>query len=373
MSYGENRHFESLKLPMTWTVIGIVAFVIVVAAILFLGDRREAVTEGAYGARGAFDSVSEPVNGAITSPVKAVGNGTNWIDDYLFAVRENVQLRKEVLELQQYRDKYIQQKEINARYEALLNLRTEPFVETVVARSVLMSHGPYNNSRVIDAGAAKGIKFGHPVITEHGLIGRISGVSPNVSRILMVTDVVSHVPVMVMRTNGRAMMNGDGGGHPRLDFVRGRDTVREGDQIVTSGDGGIFPRGLPVGEARRGFDGVWRVKLYADRMPIDYVKVLKFNDFSNLPDADTVLRAPPITQVLPAPATVANPTTAPNGQTPPATGAALATAPAATKPQTPKPETVKKPTPTAQNNASSQAHTSSASANPAPATTEAPQ
>ena len=304
MAYGDNnKHFEQLKLPMTWAVMGIVGVVCVGAALLFLGDRREEVEPGSFANRAGFDGVASLPDKALALPVHAVGDGTNWLDDYLFAVRENRVLKRKVAELSQYRDLYTEEKDINARYEKLLNLRTEPAVEAVTARSVAVSRGPFANNRLINAGSSKRITFGNPVITEHGLVGRVIGVSPDVSRVLMVTDVTSNVPVMILRSDARAMMRGDGGGYPRLEFVRGKDSVKVGDQILSSGDGGIYPRGLPVGEAVKGVvDGVWRVRLYANRSSIDFVKVLLFKDFSQLPNADTLLRTPAISDVLPPPA-----------------------------------------------------------------------
>lgn|GEM_PF-250792 len=303
MAYGDkNGHFEHLKLPMTWAVMGVVALVCVVAALLFLGDRREEVEASAYANRAGFDTVAGFPDKVLAYPVHKIGDGTNWFDDYFFAVRENRKLKMKVAELTQYRDLYIEEKDINSRYEKLLNLRTEPPVEMVTARSVAVSRGPFANNRLIDAGSNKKIAFGNPVITDQGLVGRIVGVSPDVSRVLMVTDVTSHVPVMILRSDARAMMSGDGGGYPKLDFVRGKDSVKAGDQILSSGDGGVFPRGLPVGEAVKGVDNVWRVRLYSNRSAIDFVKVLLFKDFSQLPNADTILRAPPVSDVLPPPA-----------------------------------------------------------------------
>ncbi|MGA9657508.1 MAG: rod shape-determining protein MreC [Asticcacaulis sp.] len=303
MAYGDNKkHFEHLKLPVTWAVMGIVGFVCVGAALLFLGDKRESTYTNAYANRAVFDSVASVPDQVLSRPVQAVGDGTNWLDDYFFAVRENRILKKQLAELSRYRDLYTEEKDINTRYEKLLNLRTEPPVEMVTARSVSVSRGPFVNNRLIDAGADKGIAFGNPVITDQGLIGRIVGVSSGVSRVLMVTDVTSHVPVMVLRSDARAMMSGDGGGYPKLDFVRGKDSLKVGDQILSSGDGGVFPRGLPVGEAMKGLDGSWRVRLYANRSPIDFVKVLLFKDFSQLPNIDTILRTPPVSDVLPPPA-----------------------------------------------------------------------
>lgn len=302
MRYGDNQPFEHLKLPITWGVMILVAAICVVGALMFLGDRRGGLDAASYGNRAGFDRAAAKSNNLLSTPAHFVSDRTNGIEDYFFAVSENRVLKQKIVELEKYRDAYRQAKELNRRYEVLLNLRTEPEVESITARSVSVSRGPFNNNRLIDAGTSKGLAFGNPVINEHGLVGRVVGVSPDVSRVLMVTDVVSRVPVMVARTDARAMMVGDGGGFPRLEFVRGGpDVLKKGDQILTSGDGGIFPRGLPVGEARRGVDGVWRVDLYTNRGPIDLVKVLKFKDFTQLPRAEEVLRTPLVTDLLPAP------------------------------------------------------------------------
>lgn len=374
MSYGENKRFDNLKLPVTWAVLAIVAVICVVAAILLLGDRREGLGEKDSGLRQVFDSVTKAPSSALSTPAQVVGEGGSFIDEYFFAVRENRELRKKVAELEQYRDQYHQAKDLNQRYEKLLNLRIEPEVETVAARSVSVTRGPFNRNRLINVGSQQGVAFGHPVMTEHGLIGRVVSVGPQVSRVMMVTDVVSHVPVMIMRSDARAIMNGDGGPYPKLDFIRGRDAIQEGDQIYSSGDGGIFPRGLPVGIARKGVDG-WRVQLYANRSPIDFVKVLKYEDFTRLPDADSVMTSPDMTSVLPPPqagaavnssasaaastssaVSAARPTSTPqtNATTsqsasarPAAAGATASrtTPPAASRPATPSPQPSAQPSP----------------------------
>jgi rod shape-determining protein MreC len=122
---------------------------------------------------------------------------------------------------------------------------------------------------------------------------------------------------MVDRTNSRAILTGDGGPNPRLEYLRGQDPVRVGDRVVTSGDGGVFPRGLPVGVAVRGLDGQWRVVLAADKAPVDFVRILKFQDFTQLVDipALTPAGAPPptpgATTLPPASPTAAPVSTAP--------------------------------------------------------------
>jgi rod shape-determining protein MreC len=301
----QDKHFEQqIKVPVTWAVLGIAGVIAIMAFLVLLGDRRRELEPESYGSRSGYDSATGVPSKLLATPAQAVGDSGNWIGDYFFAVRENRILKKKVADLSQYRDLYFQQRDINARYEKLLNLRTEPPVAMVTARSVSVSRGPFNNNRLIDAGTSKKIRFGNPVITDQGLVGQVVGVSHDVSRVLMVTDVISRVPIMIARSDARAMMVGDGGDFPRLEFVRGRDAVKKGDQVLSSGDGGVFPRGLPVGEAVQGIDGVWRVKLYANRAPIDYVKVLQFEDFSQLPNAGQLLKVPSITQVLPPPPAV---------------------------------------------------------------------
>jgi rod shape-determining protein MreC len=136
------------------------------------------------------------------------------------------------------------------------------------------------------------VKVGNPVINEHGLVGRVVGTSSNVSRVLLLTDVASRVPVLVDPTDARAILTGDGSGNPRLEFVRGVGSVQPGDRILTSGDGGGFPRGVPIGVAARGIDGSWRVKLFSDRGAIDYVRIMLFEDFGQLIGADDLNAAP---------------------------------------------------------------------------------
>ena len=139
-------------------------------------------------------------------------------------------------------------------------------------------------ARLADAGSDSGIRIGNPVLSEHGVVGRVVGVSKTVSRVLLLTDVDSRTPVLVNASNARAILAGDGGDAPKLSYLRGHDPVKRGDVILTSGDGGLYPRGLPVGVADKDIFGQWRVRLYSDRSALDYVRIMLFTDFSQLVD-----------------------------------------------------------------------------------------
>jgi rod shape-determining protein MreC len=285
--------FQDLRVPLTWTGAAAAIVAIILATALLFTDRREQMDAGGYGAaRGEFDLMVAPVAGVLAAPVRWAGQGLDYVGGYFFAASENRRLRRRVAELERWRDAAIALKNINTRYEALLKLRTEPPIPMVSARVVSDARGPFSNARLADAGANKGVKVGNPVLSEKGVVGRVVGVSSNASRVLLLTDVDSRTPVLIDRTNARAILTGDGGLIPRLEYVRGRDAIREGDRILTSGDGGVYPRGLPVGVASKDFRGAWRVRLYTDTAGIDFVRILVFDDFSQMVDQAALATAP---------------------------------------------------------------------------------
>ena len=281
--------FTDLKLPLAWAAGVATLVAVLVAVVLLLAGRRQAVAATTYApARNGVAMAVAPVGGALETPVRWAGATVDYVEGYFFAVSENRRLKRQMAELEGYRDAFIALKNVNDRYEALLKLKTEPPVPMVTARTIIDSRGPFSNARLIDTGSASGVQIGDPAMSEHGVVGRVVGVTRGVSRLLMVTDVDSRTPVLVDRSNGRAILTGDGSAYPRMEYVRGRDPVKLGDVILTSGDGGVFPRGLPVGVAVRDLKGGWRVRLYSDQTPIDFVRVLLFQAFSQNADAKSL-------------------------------------------------------------------------------------
>ena len=284
--------FENLKVPLAWTAAVAVIVALIASLFLIVSDRRDVRDHDNYTpVRAGFDSVAGPVSGVLAAPVRWTGALTDGIKGYFFAVSENRRLRAQVADLQPWRDQAIALKNVNARYEAMLGLRTEPAVAMVTARSVSDARGPFVNARLIDAGSTKGVRIGNPVINEHGMVGRIVGTTGGISRVLLLTDVASRTPVLIDRTDARAMLTGDGSGNPRLEFLRSRD-LQAGDRVLSSGDGGGIPRGVPIGVAAKGIDGSWRVKLFSDRGAIDYVRIMLFQDFGQLVNPEALNAAP---------------------------------------------------------------------------------
>ena len=354
MSLRDNPLGE-LKVPLTWTA-GVVFIVVLIAAVaMLLGDSREQFDTDEYGnPRTLSDKVMAPVGDALSTPGRLTGQGVEGVRGYFFAVSENRELRAELKKMRQWRDVAIALRDTNERYRAVLGLKTDPPIPMASARIVTDSRGPFANSRLANAGSEKGVRTGNPVMSENGLVGRIVGTTTGVSRVLLLTDAASRTPVMIDRTNARAILTGDGGPNPKLEYLRGQDPVKTGDRILTSGDGGVFPRGLPVGVAVKGLDGRWRVALASDKAAVDYVRILLFDDFTQVLDSKRLEHAapPPPTPgytTLPPPPTLVAPAPGATPATPPAAGATPlvkgATPPAKTASATPPAKAAATPAP----------------------------
>ena len=275
--------FQDLKVPLALAGAAAAVIALILAVFLFIQDQKassHAVITSAV--RTKFDQTLEPISAGAAAPIRWMSEAAGYLVSYIGAVEENQRLKHEVAQVQKLRDQVTALQNLNRRYESMLGLRTEPALPTVAARVVSDVHGPYSQARLLDVGSEKGVVIGNPVISEHGVIGRIVGAARGVSRVLLLTDPESRTPVLVNATNARAILTGDGGGDPRLLYLRGRNPVKEGDVILTSGDGGLYPRGLPVGVAVKDLLGLWRVRLYSDQAPLDFVEVVRFEDFSQL-------------------------------------------------------------------------------------------
>ncbi len=275
--------FGDLKVPLRWTAAA--ALVVAVGAALFLlfTNRPDNASGQAMASlRHAADSVVGPVGDVLSAPIRWARSGADGVSDYIFAAKQNRYLKRQLMQAQRWRDQALALAEDNGRLRALAGVATDPPIAMVLARTVIDARGPFANTRLANAGANRGVTEGNPALSEHGLVGRVIGVSPTMSRIMLLTDPESRTPVLLERTNARAILTGDGGPNPQLAYLRTTEPVRDGDRVMTSGDGGVFPRGLPIGIAAKGADGAWRTVLDADATPIDYVQILLFRDFSQL-------------------------------------------------------------------------------------------
>jgi rod shape-determining protein MreC len=118
----------------------------------------------------------------------------------------------------------------------------------VVGRIVANEPTSIVKSILIDIGSSNGIEPGMPVVTERGLVGRVTDVYRNAARVLLITDSSSNVNTMLQNTRLRGMLRGRTGQLPIMDYLPQDQQILVGDIVVTSGEGGSFPIGIPVGQ-----------------------------------------------------------------------------------------------------------------------------
>ncbi len=118
----------------------------------------------------------------------------------------------------------------------------------VVGRIVASEPTSIAQSILIDIGSNNGIEPGMPVVTERGLVGRVTDVYSNAARVLLIIDSSSNVNTMLQNTRLRGVLRGRAGQLPIMDYLPQDQSILVGDIVVTSGEGGNFPVGIPVGQ-----------------------------------------------------------------------------------------------------------------------------
>ncbi len=249
----------------------------ILAGVLLAFDRPENRAPALSAFRAAFNDVTVPLLETAAQPLRGVNNIAPWWRRQIELAEDNRAIREELAELSAWRDAALNLGEQVRRQQEILSLEMPAPRSRVTAWTVADSGGPFVRARLVGVGQEHGVEPGYPAVNVYGLVGRTVNVGRRSSRILLLTDLNSRVSVMADRSNARAMMVGDNSEFPRLDYVGRAPDMREGDRIVTSGDDNVLPRGLPVGDAVRGRDGVWRVALYADAAPLDLVWISPFS------------------------------------------------------------------------------------------------
>ncbi len=160
---------------------------------------------------------------------------------------ENRRLRGELQGLQQRLEGLQEMAQENRRLQALLEMPGPPAGRPVVARVIGKDATNWFRTLLVGRGSADGLERNIPVVAPQGLVGRVVDVAPIVARVQLVTDSVSSVGALIQRTRVTGIAAGDGGAALRLRYLPLMADVAVGDRVVTSGMGGVFPKGIPLG------------------------------------------------------------------------------------------------------------------------------
>ncbi|MGB0660552.1 MAG: rod shape-determining protein MreC [Mangrovicoccus sp.] len=242
--------------------------------------------------RSALSDAVLPRMAWVMAPVTGLVNMAEDFRSYTRLYEQNQELRRELQQMKAWKEAALQLEQKNARLLDLNNLRLDPKLTYVTGVVLADSGSPFRQSVLLNIGAQDGIQDGWAAMDGLGLVGRISGVGQSTARVILLTDSSSAVPVTIQPSMQHALIVGDNSQTPKIEFLETAELVRPGDRVVTSGDGGVLPSGLLVGQITQARDGRLRVRLVADYARLEFLRVLRHHSKPKIEDTgDLVIPA----------------------------------------------------------------------------------
>jgi rod shape-determining protein MreC len=220
------------------------------------------------------DSVVPRMDWAMV-PVTAGVNIVRDFQSYNQLYEQNQELRRELRKMSAWKEAALQLRQENARLRDLNNVQLDPRLTYITGVVLADSGSPFRQSVLINVGSRDGIVDGWATMDGIGLVGRVSGVGSNTSRVILLTDTTSRIPAEIQPSGQRVIVAGDNSAAPPIDFLENPDLVRPGDRIVTTGDGEVFPPGLLIGQVAQDPGGRLRARLAADYERLEFLRVLR--------------------------------------------------------------------------------------------------
>ena len=234
------------------------------------------------GIRMSVSDAVTPIFASLTKPIVHVSDIVRNASGLGDLQSENIRLKQENIRLKEWYQTALLLQAENKSLRDLLNVKTEPHYKTITARVFTDNGNTFARSMLVSAGSADGVQKGQAVMSGDGLIGRVIETGENSSRILLVTDINSRIPVLVEDTRQHAILAGDNNHEASLIHIPPNSAIKNGARIITSGHGGVFPHGLAIGRVTKTKDGQLHVKPYVDFNRIIHVRILDRSADPNL-------------------------------------------------------------------------------------------
>lgn len=243
------------------TIIFIVA--LIAFAVFILSYNLKQKSSGGFMTKVILE-IAAPVQNVLNSSIKAVKD--SWFR-YLFLVgieEENKNLKKKIDELKSqlilYQEGFLEAQ----RLQNLLSLKQDNNFSFIMARVIGREQVALSNTILINKGTAHGLQNGMPVMVSTGLVGRLTGVSWHSAKVLLLSDESSNIDAIVQRNRTQGIIHGAGSRGYLLKYIAKIQDVKEGDVIISSGIGGVFPKGLLIGQVSyiNRVDGGLFLKIY---------------------------------------------------------------------------------------------------------------
>lgn len=243
-------------------------------ALMMLGKIDPSLVEEA---RSHVTDAFVPILDAISRPAATAARAVETVVEISEIHRENSELRLENARLLQWKQVALRMEAENNSLRSLLHYKPEPGAAFISARLIAAPGGPFLRDVLVTAGRRDGVRRGQAAVAGAGMIGRVVEVGEWTARVLLITDINARVPVLLDNsTRQRAVLAGDNSDEPRLLYLPPEASASVGDRVVTSGDGGLFPVGLPIGVVAAVEDRMIKVKPMVDLGKLEHVELVDF-------------------------------------------------------------------------------------------------
>ena len=224
----------------------------------------------------ATDVVS-PLIDVLVIPARMLASVYDYFHELRNIRKDNDKLRDENKQLVMMSNKARALEIENRLLANLLNYTPPPEATFVTARVIAEEGNAFSHSLIAYTAGNPNVKKGQVVLSENGVIGRIEQVGKMYSKIILITDINSKIPVVVERTRVRGILSGDNTSIPKLVFVPLDAKIFIGDRVVTSGVAGVFPPGLPIGKVIAVDKNNIKVKTLGNLDRIEFVRIVDYN------------------------------------------------------------------------------------------------
>ncbi|MBQ9271080.1 MAG: rod shape-determining protein MreC [Alphaproteobacteria bacterium] len=229
---------------------------------------------------GTILNIVGPVMQVVEYPARIVHRVYTYLYDISRIYIDNRELRAENKQMLILQNKVRSLEVENQLLSRLLNYIPPAEANFVSVKIIAESGDNFTHILFVYIGN-EAVRKGQIVLGDESVIGRVDKVSGKYAKVILVTDINSKIPVVVERTRARGILSGDNTQMPELIFTRSTADIQEGDIIVTSGVGGMFPAGLPIGFVSLIKGNEIRVETMADISRIEYVRIV---DYGLTPD-----------------------------------------------------------------------------------------
>lgn len=275
-----------IRLPLLFAVL------VFLTLALMVGDRAAQRGSGGQSSwlSSALLEVAVPVQIAVTSPVDFLGEAWANYVALVDLAEENERLRERIARLEEENLQYREALVASGNLQRIVAMRENFEVPLLAGEVVGQDVSPWFRSVLLDRGSADDVRSGMPVVNDHGVVGLVTATAPHAARTMVLLDRQSAVDAMVQRSRARGIVKGQGSEQLRFVFMVRGDDVRPGDEVITSGVGGVYPKGLRIGTVGSVRTG--------DAQLLHEARVKPAVDFGRLEQVFVMLRRSPTMDLL---------------------------------------------------------------------------